>query len=162
MPYVTNGILQSLSIVRTVTAPDIIFSAADLVNTGVTPAADVILTRSVTWTQNGVTTPLNGIAGSIENSVIAPETSIVFNTIGAIYFNESPAFLDQGTAVEYPIFVWGSFNGSTNPPIIFPNGTSIGELEQQVEAGGSELPPGTWNPFSIANETNTTTATVTP
>lgn len=162
MPYITNGQLQSLPITRTVVRPDIIFSAADLVNTGTTPATDLAYTRDVTWTQNGVAAPPNGIAGSVENSVIAPQMSVVFNTIGAIYFNTSPAFLDQATAAEYPIFVWGSFDGSTNAPIVFPNGSSIAELEQQVMAGGSSLPSDIWNSFSTNAITNSSSSVVTP
>jgi hypothetical protein len=28
--------------------------------------------------------------------------------------------------------VWGSFDGSANPPIVFPNSTSLQDLENQV------------------------------
>jgi hypothetical protein len=159
IPYITNGGLRSLPIVRTVIQPDIIFSAADLVNTGVTPAADIVLTRSVNFLTNGLVPPGGG---GVAAGVIAPQMDVVFNTVGAIYFNGSPSFLDQNTPIEYPIFIWGSFDGSTNAPIVFPNGTSIAELEEQVMSGGSSLPPGTWNPFSTNNSTTNTTAAVTP
>jgi hypothetical protein len=36
---------------------------------------------------------------------------------------------------EYPVFNWGSFDGSTNPPVVFPEGTSLAELEAQVLEG---------------------------
>jgi len=41
--------------------------------------------------------------------------------------------LTEANAIDRPI--WGSFDGSTNPPVLYPNWFSIQELEQQVLGG---------------------------
>ena len=40
-------------------------------------------------------------------------------------------FLTEETAFKKG-FLWGSFDGSTNDPIVYPQGTSIRQLEAQV------------------------------
>jgi hypothetical protein len=65
-------------------------------------------------------------------------------------YNENPSYLDQGTIVSSN-FVWSSFDGSTNPPVIFPTGsTSYAQLEDQVlnpdvNGQGSVM---TWDPVN--------------
>lgn len=157
MTEVTNGTVQTIPMTRTITGPDIIFAADDLVNTGTVPATDLALTRTVTFISNNLVSPGGG---GISAQVIAPQMYVVFNRVGAIYFNQSPSFLDQNTAVAYPIFIWGSFDGSTNAPVIFPTGSSIAALEQQIMTSSTGLTPGTWNPFSTTATNSTTTGTV--
>jgi hypothetical protein len=160
IPFITNGQLVSLPITRTVVAPDIIFAAADLVETANTPANDLGYTRSVLFLSNNIVSPGGG---DIAAGVIAPQMNVVLNKVGAIYFNSSPAFLDQNTPVEYPIFIWGSFDGSTNAPVVFPTGSSINALEEQIMSGaGNTLPPGTWNPVSFTNVATNATSSFNP
>ena len=59
---------------------------------------------------------------------------ITFNKVGTTYRNfAGTPFLDETTATRS--FIWGSFDGSTNAPIIYPSGTSIQNLERQVLTG---------------------------
>jgi hypothetical protein len=59
---------------------------------------------------------------------------VTFNKVGPLYGNFYPtsSFIDQAEANQCINFVWGSFDGTTNPPVVYPNGTSIVNLENQV------------------------------
>jgi hypothetical protein len=156
IPMITNGMLGTLHVTRTITAPDILFTAADLVGTAY-PLQDPLLTRSVTFVSNNLASP----GGGITASVISPVELITFNNVTPIYYNQTSSFLDESTSA-FPILLWGSFNGSTNAPIIYPTGTSIADLYQQVISGGTSLPVGTYNPLSAlnSNSTNSSASTV--
>jgi len=73
-----------------------------------------------------------------------PGIPIVFNKVGPIYENSAPAFLDEAGQLLW--FIWGSFDGSTNAPIVYPNGTSIDSIENQIfiqiTPSGPALPDG--------------------
>ena len=128
MPYVTNYQLSKLQVTRTVTAPDILFTAADLINS---------------------------------EALFNYLTLVVLDNVGPVFFNINPGFLvaPVGSYLEYPIFNWGSFDGSTNPPILYPNGSSLAELEQQVLSGeGLSVPVYPWAPVLNPSATNTTGA----
>jgi hypothetical protein len=53
-----------------------------------------------------------------------------FNKVGPIFINLGPFFIDEKTADL--VFIWGSFDGTTNPPVVYPIGTSIAALENQM------------------------------
>ena len=53
----------------------------------------------------------------------------VFNKVGPTHFNFGPGG-DQATAS--PGFIWGSFDGTTNLPVIYPVGTSLTNFVGQV------------------------------
>jgi hypothetical protein len=158
MPYVTNGHLAQVGVTRTATAPDIIFSAGDLVS-NTTPITFNVDTRGMLggYVVDGTTQTSAG--GNVVASVFSPRFQITFNSVGPIDVNENPGFLDQDTGF-YPIFWWGSFDGSTNPPVLFPTGSSISGLEGQVLSGGGpgqQQTQGSWAPISLVN-TNATAA----
>jgi hypothetical protein len=123
---------------RVLTQPDILFSAADLVpgpsavNTGVPP-----YDRNVNFNENNVTPGLAG-PGTIE-----PPTTVTFEKVGPVFYNFSPSFLNLATASRS--YIWGSFDGSTNPPIVYPNGTSIATLENEalIQISPATLPDAT-------------------
>jgi hypothetical protein len=139
IPLLTNGQVSMMSVTRTNTAPDIIFTAANLSQGAI---ADTELSRSITFVAS--TVPASP-GGGIIPSVMSPAQVVTFNNIGPIYYNETPYFLTQDTAIEYPIFIWGSFDGSTNAPIVFPQGTSLTALEEQAASGGG-IPLNTYSP----------------
>ena len=61
-----------------------------------------------------------------------------FNKLGPYFYNAGPfpggqTFLDQLSS--FPGFVWGSFDGTTNDPVVYPIGTSIQDLERRVLGG---------------------------
>jgi len=159
---VTNGQAVKQTIKRIVTQPDIIFSAQDLTAGPNAPPAVNIYQRD--YFTNGhvdVSQVIPGLAGP---GVIQPTIDIIFNTVGPIFENFSPDFTDEATALL--IFQYGSFDGTTNDPIVYPSGSSIRDLENgvlmqiivpppiaaavgnfftlQLEAAGGQ-PPYTWD-----------------
>jgi hypothetical protein len=135
---VVNSQLVPVTLQRVVTAPDILFSAADLLPG---PAADNTIdprfSRSINFDQSHIGI---GLAGP---GVIDPSSIIVYNKVGPVIENTGTASLSQNSGSED--FVWGSFDETTNEPTVYPNGTSIENLENQVlvQISPSSLPDGT-------------------
>lgn len=121
----TNNSLVAQRVQRVVTAPDIVISAQDL-GIVVTPPliGPVAAARTISY-NTGLNSPgLNG-PGTIQNPV-----EFTFNKVGPFYYNFSPGSLDEAT--QSPLLIWGSFDASTNAPVVYPNGTSIQNLENQI------------------------------
>jgi hypothetical protein len=164
MPYVTNGILTQVPVTRTVTVPDIVFSAGDLISNTTPPSFNAYGIGPLgAYVVDGTAQVSAG--GNVVSSVYTPRYQVTFNDVGPFYLNEGSvegglvAFLDQYTGF-YPVFWWGSFDGSTNPPVIFPTGSnSITALESQILSGpgsGSGQIQGlgsgsSWNPVNLVN-----------
>ena len=125
MVKVVNGQPVTEYYQRVISAPDIVFSATDL-DAG--PASPLLL-NSATRTANifDQSTILAGLAGP---GVINPATQITFNKAGPTYINTSPFFMD-GPASQIGM-LWASFDGTTNAPVVYPNGTSIADLEAEA------------------------------
>jgi hypothetical protein len=120
---VTNSALFRQQIQRVVTQPDILFSASDL--TAPFPYIPTVSRSTPIYGTNGVLPSVNG-PGTIQGPL-----TIQFNKVGPIYLNGIfPLFIDEAGAVLD--FIWGSFDGTTNTPIVYPIGTSIYNLEDQV------------------------------
>jgi hypothetical protein len=144
----TNNRVQKYTLYRTNTTPDIIISAANLLTTGTT-LADTPFTRAYTWTASPVAT---------YPSVMSPTMTLVINDVGPLAINESPNFMSGSALFIQPFFQFGSFDGSTNPPITFPAATSLSTLLNAL------YPPGQSqsilnSPFNTLVSTNTVTAT---
>jgi hypothetical protein len=93
------------------TYPDIVFRAADL----------GLSTFQRTGTSNWVNSAdLNGNPGGAGPGVIQPPISITLNNVGPMLYNFGTLNLDEVTAVR--MFRWGSFDGSTNPVVVYPGG----------------------------------------
>jgi hypothetical protein len=160
MPYVTNGLLAQVAVTRTVTVPDIVFSAGDLISNTTPPSWDVYTISPVTYVVDGTVQLSAG--GNVVSSVYSPHRQVTFNSGCPCYVDVGSveggagAYLDQYTGI-YPVFWWGSFDGSTNAPVIFPNGSSISALESQILSGpgsGSGQVQGmgsSWNPVNLVN-----------
>jgi hypothetical protein len=144
---------------RVVTRPDITFSAVD--NTGPLPGFFEV-TRTVPGPPNPWFDQGNALPGLAGPGVINPPTTIAFNKVGNIYLNGSLAlyavnnypFLNQGTQGSIQgqglgdglsMLQWASFDGSTNDPVVYPNGTSIQDLQNQIliQISPPSLPDGT-------------------
>ena len=81
----------------------------------------VTRTGTTNWANNAA---LNGNSGGAGPGVIQPPITLTYNTVGPFYVNTfDPAsdlyFLNERTAS--PGFIWGSFDGSTNAPILYPD-----------------------------------------
>jgi hypothetical protein len=101
---------------RITTRPDIVFSGQDF---GWGLAAT--RTGATNWANNAA---LNDNSGGAGPGVIQPAITITYNTGGPSYLNTYDPLrilngLGQGTAITN--FAWGSFDGSTNAPILYPD-----------------------------------------
>ena len=146
---VTNNNLYPIIISRIVTAPDIILSAADL-TTGPTayPIFDIDVSfTSIQFDTNGIVqnsgNPIYGPGTVAMAPQGAPTVALAFNKVGPSLVNIGPISVDQTTAGQS--FIWGSFDGTTNPPVIYPVGSSLNNFVDQtiLEAFPATLPAGT-------------------
>ncbi|MDB6059546.1 MAG: hypothetical protein JWO95_3390 [Verrucomicrobiales bacterium] len=140
VPIVTNSHLIYQPVQRRLTQPDIVFRAADLTaggfNSTYRRSSQVVISNNV---------PNSSGAGP---GAFLPQATITFNKAGQVILNATPFFLDEVTSSTS--FQWGSFDGSTNAPIVYPSGTSISEIESAVLNSRLNPPPdtsGTYNPL---------------
>ena len=101
---------------RVTTRPDILFSGRDF-------GAGLAATRSGTtnWANNA---DLNDNSGGAGPGVIQPPITLTYGTGGPFYVNTlNPLFILEGLSqsTAQPGFSWGSFDGSTNAPLMYPN-----------------------------------------
>ena len=137
--YVTNGSLTTQTLQRIVTSPDILFTAGDLGVGGAGGVQPVLVGLTVAdapeWINND---GINGAAGTLDGpGVIVGPMVMTFSKIGPYVINSGPtggSFLDEFNSL-FSGFVWGSYDATTNEPIVYPLGTSITDLEQQVLSG---------------------------
>lgn len=143
--YLTNNgaiITNTFSIVQT--QPDIVFGAADLGVVGVSPVG---ISRGVNFTSNA------GINSSLTNQGgpgnIFGGANIIFNKVGpGLIQQRPPVVATEESAYDQfgETFVWGSFDGSTNPPVVFPkditggpspgtNNVTLEELDLLIRGG---------------------------
>ncbi|MDD5139316.1 MAG: hypothetical protein PHY43_03530 [Verrucomicrobiales bacterium] len=137
MQLVSNSKLVNQTFQRVVTTPDFLFSAADLADgPAELPNGVFVLSRNVNFNQANI---LPGLAGP---GTIDPATTITFDKVGTIFENIPDG--DQLTG-GLSVLTWGSFDGSTNAPVVYPNGTSIENLANQVlvQISPASLPVGT-------------------
>ncbi|MGD1088591.1 MAG: Ig domain-containing protein [Verrucomicrobiota bacterium] len=140
MVMVTNSQLVTQTFQRIVTAPDFIYSAADLASGPAAIPTDVGFSRPTpNFNQSQILPGLAG-PGIIDVGI---SNVITFNKVGPVYVNESPSSLTLASGSL--AFLWGSFDGTTNAPVVYPNGTSIANLESEVlfQVSPSALPDGT-------------------
>lgn len=113
--YFTNGIWIQQQVERVSTRPDIIFTAYTASNQF---PVTVECTGASNWLNNA---SLNGNSNAAGPGTIRPQVTIAFPKYGldAIVITS-----DAGQVVQARNERWGSFDGSTNPPIIYPAGTT--------------------------------------
>ena len=139
---------------RVVTTPDFTFSAADIAagpGNPIPPNPYVsALDRTVNFDQANA---LPGLAGP---GLIPPPTTIIFDKVGPVYYNQpglmdgTPYFTESpgndGNDSYYGFyFTWASFDGTTNDPVVYPDGMSIQNLQNEilVQITPTSLPNGT-------------------
>jgi len=133
---------------RTVVAPDILLSAADDIAAN---TFDGTVVRNITFDQDNVL-DANGLAGGTAlprlagPGTINPRTTIIYNKIGDAFENgfflttfSTNAFVLE--ANQLPVLQWASFDASTNDPVLYPNGTSIANMQSQILVQVSPPPP---------------------
>jgi hypothetical protein len=123
MSVVSNGVVTIQNFQRVVTAPDFLFSAADQTSLGL---VQNLFTRTTpNFNQANI---LPGLAGP--GTIDPSTTTITLNKSGPVFVNAQTAFLNGPNFGSG--FVYASFDGRTNPPVVYPNGTSIADLEAEV------------------------------
>ena len=136
---VTNFTVYPQRVSRIVTRPDFLITAADLTAGPEQIPASPAVARAISFNTNSENFLLAG-PGTIESGTIQtsvgplPITQFTYNNVGPIYYNfglvDTNAFLDELSQI--PIMIWGSFDGSTNVPTLYPNDVSISALENQM------------------------------
>jgi hypothetical protein len=141
---------------RVITQPDLLMRAQDLTSGPSDSLHPVVasIARSLQFDQSQV---FGGLAGP---GTITPATTFTYNKVGNVYANGSlnisgigtNAFLSESTQGSFfgignglSVFAWASFDSSTNTPVIYPNGTSIANLVNQIylQVSPSSVPDGT-------------------
>jgi hypothetical protein len=147
---------------RVVTVPDILLTAADTATTG-----GLALNRTApVWDEANI---LTGLAGP---GTINPPITLTFDKIGLLYNNawaglNTNAFL--GEANQTRLFVWGTFDYTTNAPVVYggasltnliyqvvlqispaalpngANGSAYAPVQFTTTGGGAFQPPFTWS-----------------
>lgn len=126
---VTNGALVTQTFSRAVLQPDLVFRAGNLdVDVG-GPTWNIIQTTDPNFTSVVTDQWLNG-PGSLVVGSSAGSISITVQKIGPLFSASFPNFINEATLT--PLFRWGSFDGTTNEPVVYPSGASIKELERLV------------------------------
>lgn len=143
---VTNSQAVVQHFQRVLTQPDFVFSATDQTSGpgSATQPMDGSFFRNVNFDQNNVG---RGLAGPGTVTTSPANTVIGFNKSGPAYYNGTAGIndvMDGGPFfTETPggdttdsfysfYFVWGSFDGTTNAPVVYANGESIEDLANQV------------------------------
>jgi hypothetical protein len=125
--FITNNASFNQTLQRIVTAPDILFTAGDLVTGDQGGPAFPLLARSAGW-QNNATLNNRLAPGDAGPGTIQPSITITFGTFGPSFISSWPSPLSESSSFQR--VAWGSFDGTTNEPVVYPNGTSIEDIER--------------------------------
>jgi hypothetical protein len=130
-----DGMLTNAAFFNIQTQPDILIRAADL-GTFNDSVAPVQFSRTANFVNNAAlnsSDPTQGGPGSIFGTIF-----IDFNKIGPSLINQFPGFVTEASALAFQLqpFVWGSFDGSTNAPIVFPKDITLQQIEL-LKTGGA-------------------------
>jgi len=113
---------------RVVNAPDLLITATDHGATG------YVVSRGISFSTNNT---LPGLAGP---GIYTRASSIDLNKGAPLFVNAA-----SGTEADQTVLmVWGSFDGTTNPPVVYPNWATVANLENQVlmHVTSTSLPDG--------------------
>lgn len=155
---ITNNSVYPLRVLRPVAQPDFLFTAVDAPLTpgpGADPGGLTSFSRNINFSTN----TLGFYPGLAGPGTIEAPTTVTFNKGGPIYYNLSrnAYYFDRAENSQTPALIWGSFDGTTNAPVIYPNGASLASLEDALffQISPAALPEGNWmQPYA------TTTLTV--
>ena len=134
---VTNGVQTVQTIERIQTQPDILFSAADL-GTDADGFTPITVRRGSRWIDGTAanTSDPNKEAGTGPGE-IGSGLVISFSKILPVHLNIFPGDITENTGANGSGFgsvvgVWGSYDGSTNAPTIYPKDITLELLEKKL------------------------------
>lgn len=113
--FVTNGVVARQQLQRVTSQPDFLFSAGDTFTESLF-ASFFSRTGTSNWINNAM---LNGKAAGAGPGVIAPPIRITFAKLGRYFYSQASENGSETNVEEYTTF-WGSFDDSTNAPVIYP------------------------------------------
>jgi hypothetical protein len=160
MLLVTNYLPFRQTFQRVVTAPDYIFSAQDL--TAGPSSSDETFSVFIRTLPGFLMDPsYTGQAGpGVITNLIS--STIIFNKVGPVYQNSFP-YLSGTNGVDTNglprFFLFGSFDGTTNTPIVYPDASSIARKNAARKIQVSPHSPGGLPP-GISNQVYSTTFSV--
>jgi hypothetical protein len=142
--YISNYVERVQVLARPLATPDILFTAADL---GVSPTGPpyglpYTYYRTFPWLNLDA---INGSATLDGPGLMTPPIVMSYSKLG-MYLINTPA---GGEADGTQYWWWGSFDGTTNAPIVYPWGASVKALERMVMSGQVKETPNPWrNPLA--------------
>jgi hypothetical protein len=135
--YFRNNVLMQQRAQRIIRQPDILFCAADTGENNSYPRAPwVVRTGTTNWLNYAV---LNGNTNGEGPGVIQPPITITFHKLGPRIDTGNIDF--SGTYNQG----WGSFDASTNLPVVFPSGirSTRNQLTVRLRFFDTNSPPNT-------------------
>ena len=115
--YLSNNIVVAQQLERVITAPDILFSASTG-DQGIITNAQISRTGTTNWLNNAFPP---GAAGP---GLIRPPINLAFSKPVLPHVTLDTAPYVVGGYVN----AWGSFDNSTNPPVVYPLGVAASDL----------------------------------
>ena len=132
--YITNGVLMQQQMARVISRPEFLFSAGDV--TDGRPEVPFYSRTGMTNWLNSATA--NGNTNGAGPGVIQPQVQIVFNKLGLQFYGGGNIPDDAPLTYESTQQSYGSFDSSTNSPIIYPasqSGTNQFTVRLWLEMG---------------------------
>lgn len=135
--YITNSTLRSQIVDRVLAQPDILFTAEDL---GIAPDGTPFVSgRTLGFVSQDA---INGSTVLAGPGLITPPVNISFSKLGEYLINIG----DGGETDGEVVFWWGSYDGTTNAPVVYPVGASIETVERLVLTGAVDDETSPWGP----------------
>jgi len=134
---VTNGVRIQQRVVRNITAPDLVFDAKDLQEAfAQNPVAIVYQEEEIAFINGDTVDPDPGDdlgPGIIQGGGITFNTTGVNNGLFGSLITPVDAWFREGVPnfLDSPC-LWAAFDGSTNDPVVFPQGIDFNEIERLV------------------------------
>lgn len=114
----TNGRVVKQAVERLVLRPDIIFEVRDIgLSANSVAPFSAFRTDTTSWINNAALNSFNGGAGLGGPGTITPGVNITFSDMIPYYINRGAGEIDGDGSVG---FIWGSFDGTTRAPVVYP------------------------------------------
>lgn len=147
--YLTNGIPITQSLSRVTSSVDLLYYAygtsggtsGDTADSfGFRGLVEFVNSQELPPEGNGTTVTIGGLNGP--GFMLTPDVGSTNFAASVGFFKSGPSgtasggfFVDESTLS--PNARWGSFDGTTNAPVVYPSGTSIKDIENQVLGGSN-------------------------
>jgi hypothetical protein len=131
--YITNGSIKTQKVSRSIVRPDFLFAAGDLGTINHVPILIVHATSGDGYLNDSALNRIGAAGEQAGPGIINTANEMVFSKLGRYFLNETG--VGTGEADAFLGISFGSYDGSTNPIVAYPDGASIRALEAQVLRG---------------------------